>query len=136
MKKLTNKYTTPAIREYVDQDYMSKLSESDQAFLRQFNDEYYGGSFKNNNSDLHKSPEQKKDCRNRINRARRDELGRKSVFGSVYRQDRYDDLGNDIFDRICDGSEPEQYSAEFKAEAHKKLKTLEYNNNRKAKKLK
>jgi len=69
-------------REFIDYDYVDKLSPEEQAFLAKFTDEYYGGAVKKGcKTDLHYSSDRKKyrelrtDCYNRNNRQNQDVYG-------------------------------------------------------------
>lgn len=64
--------------EYLDADYMDKLSPEEKEFYSKFNEEYYGASLakedepKKWKKDLHKTPELRKECRDRNNARNRD----------------------------------------------------------------
>lgn len=58
--------------EYIDQDYVDKLSDEMKALLSNFNEEFYGGYFGHPGKILHKKKSAKKDCYNRNNSQNRD----------------------------------------------------------------
>lgn len=75
--------------EYLDQDYLDKLSPEEKEFLSKFNDEFYGASLekasepKKWRKDLHKTKRLRKDCRDRNNARNRDVLSLQKVKGNL-----------------------------------------------------
>jgi hypothetical protein len=74
-----NKALHPRTRqEYMDADYIDKLSPKEKEFLSKFQEEYYGASLAPEDSpkqwkkDLHKTKELRKECRDRNNARNRD----------------------------------------------------------------
>lgn len=61
------------VKQYVDQDYKSKLTPEERAWLLKFNDEYYDGSNLNKPDSLH-SKEHSKSIYDSINSRNRDIL--------------------------------------------------------------
>lgn len=67
-------------REYIDMDYVKKLTPEEQAYLSKFTDEYYGATLANKDDksgrrkDLHRTKALRKDCRDRNNRRNRDSI--------------------------------------------------------------
>lgn len=79
---LNFKQQTRPRREFMDYDYVHKLSPEEKEFLAKFTDEYYGGAVKKGcKTDIHYSPDKKeydrlrKDCYNRNNRQNIDTYG-------------------------------------------------------------
>lgn len=67
---LVNKYNSKIKQEYLDQDYIKKLSPEEKQFLSDFNEEYYGANldFEDlENNRFHKTEKEKKDCTDRNN---------------------------------------------------------------------
>jgi len=61
------------VREYIDFDYIQKLSEDEKKWLHTFVEEYYCGKVSKNNANaLHTSKELRKECYDRNNRINRD----------------------------------------------------------------
>jgi hypothetical protein len=58
--------------DYLDQDYVKKLSDAEKQFLSNFNDEFYGGSFNHPGKQLHRSKKKKRECYDRNNARNRD----------------------------------------------------------------
>lgn len=69
-------------QEYIDQDYINKLSDKEKKFLSDFNEEYYGGNFQHSGKKLHKKKE-RKDCYNRNNARNRCLYGIAKAGGKV-----------------------------------------------------
>lgn len=58
----------PRIRwEYMDQDYISKLSPKEKDWLNRFNEEFNGAKFDHDGTVLHKSAKKKRECYNKNN---------------------------------------------------------------------
>ena len=75
---MTKKKSRPAltnyrrnIKEMLDFDYASKLSEEELDYLEKFAKEYYGAKF-NPTDNLHDTPEAKRKCYNGNNQRQRD----------------------------------------------------------------
>lgn len=64
---LDSLYMPKVRREYLDMDYLHKLSEKEKAWLNKFVDEELNASFKNDKSDLNKAKKQKKRIFNQNN---------------------------------------------------------------------
>ncbi len=60
------------VREFVDQDYIHRLSERDKLWLSKFNDEYYNNRFRNNETDFHQTQTQKRERFRNTNAMNRD----------------------------------------------------------------
>jgi hypothetical protein len=61
------------VRDYVDFDYLDKLSEAEKRWLHQFVEEYYCGKVKKNNKKtIHNTDKMRKECYNRNNAINRD----------------------------------------------------------------
>lgn len=72
-RKKTRSYS----RYKLDEDYLSKLSTADRAWLEKFNDEYYRGDF--GADPLHPRGEARREIYRRHNEARRDVLTRRAA---------------------------------------------------------
>ncbi len=59
---LSRRHTRKHARDYVDQDYIEKLSEKEKDWLDKFNREYYQNKFSNTAADLHDTKEEKRVC--------------------------------------------------------------------------
>ena len=57
--------------EYLDQDYIDKLSDEEKRFLSDFNEEFYGGSF-GHKCNLHRTKKLRRECYARNNSRNRD----------------------------------------------------------------
>ena len=64
-------HQTRTRRDYIDYDYAKELSKEEREWLAKFTDEYYGGAFRNDCTDIHKTDEQRKECYGRNNSAQR-----------------------------------------------------------------
>lgn len=60
------------VREYMDQDYIDKLSPEEKQWLSNFNDEWLTGNFNHEGKVLHKSAKKRKEIYNRNNARNRD----------------------------------------------------------------
>ena len=71
------------VKDFVDVDYVDKLSEAEQEWLNQFLDEYYDNSFYKykNKGYLHNTKELEKSCGTSNNVRRRDAYAIKSCSG-------------------------------------------------------
>lgn len=88
----------------VDQDYVSKLTEAEKAWLGQFNQEFYRGTVNQKDpKTLHNTPELARDCYNRNNASNRDLM---SIAGTrvVGSKSVHDGEGNeiDLLDTVAD----------------------------------
>lgn len=72
---LKPKYNSRILSEYMDYDYLDKLSVVDKDFLDKFSREYYKGSFEHDDRDLDNSPEAKKASYDSNNQRNRDLYG-------------------------------------------------------------
>lgn len=61
-----------AARDFVDFDYIAKLSPEEKDWLNKFSDEYYQASFKKGEQPLHKTPEERRAVYATDNARRRD----------------------------------------------------------------
>lgn len=77
---LNPNYNSKAKQEYLDYDYISKLSDTDKAFLNKFTEEFYGAALdvRNLDNNLHNTVELKTDCQHRNN-------ARNRCIYSIYR---------------------------------------------------
>lgn len=66
---LNPSYNSKIKQEYLDYDYVSKLSDKDKEFLNKFTEEFYGAALDVHNleNNLHNTPKLKKDCQDRNN---------------------------------------------------------------------
>lgn len=70
------KGATSRIRqEYLDQDYIDRLSPQDKDWLNRFNEEWLGANFKHPGDTIHKTDAARKEIYNRNNARNRDLLG-------------------------------------------------------------
>jgi hypothetical protein len=79
-------YNSKVKQEYMDQDYIPKLSNSEKDFLSDFNEEYYGANldFQNlENNRFHKTKEEKKACTDRNNARNRCTYGVAKAGGKL-----------------------------------------------------
>lgn len=85
---LKKQYTSRVRQEYIDQDYIDKLSEEQKDYLNKFNGEYYGAAmdFVNLENNLHNTKELKEDCTDRNNHQNND------VYGVAKAQNRINDI--------------------------------------------
>lgn len=58
--------------EYLDQDYIDKLSPKEKEWLSNFNEEYLSGNFKHPGKKLHKTTKERRECYTRNNARNRD----------------------------------------------------------------
>lgn len=63
MKQATNRIR----REYLDQDYIDKLSDKEKQWLSNFNEEWLGANFNHEGEVIHKKKAQKREIYNRNN---------------------------------------------------------------------
>jgi hypothetical protein len=59
-----------SVKEFVDQDYINKLSREDQLWLATFNNNYYGADFRSSKDGLENPPEWSAEDRRRIYNAK------------------------------------------------------------------
>lgn len=64
---LTKRFNSRTKHEYIDFDYVDKLTEDEKEWLNNFNEEYLGGNFQHSGKQLHKTKAAKRDCYNRNN---------------------------------------------------------------------
>lgn len=85
MKKRKNKKTYPGLskrrnsatsHEYIDQDYLHKLSPKELEWLSNFQEEYLRGNFKHGGKRIHKGKTKELECYTRNNARNRCELSR------------------------------------------------------------
>lgn len=50
---LERKFNKKNVREFIDFDYVAKLTPEEAEFLNKFSEEFYGNHFKNDGTDLH-----------------------------------------------------------------------------------
>jgi hypothetical protein len=80
-------YNTKLRREYLDIDYLHKLSDEEKEFLNKFMEEWMGGSFKKNENgnytheNLHRKKKERKECYTRNNARNRCLFGIKKSSG-------------------------------------------------------
>lgn len=67
--------------EYLDQDYIDKLSPKDKKYLSDFMCEWMSGNFQHEGKKLHKTGQEKRDCYNRNNARNRDVYAIKKATG-------------------------------------------------------
>lgn len=87
---LQKQYNSRIKQEYMDQDYISDLSEKEKDWLNDFNEEFYGANldFKNlDNNRFHKTIAEKKDCTDRNNARNRCMYGMAKASGKVNKVD-------------------------------------------------
>ena len=81
LKKYTHK---KFVREFVDIDYISKLSELDKLWLNQFLDEYYDlATYKYKGQEMHNTPALRKALGDADNARRRDVFAVKGVLRTI-----------------------------------------------------
>lgn len=71
---LEKSVTKRVAREYLDQDYIDKLSDKDKQWLSNFNEEWLSANFNHQGKVLHKSKEKKREIYNRNNARNRDTM--------------------------------------------------------------
>jgi hypothetical protein len=82
--------------EYIDFEYVKKLSDEEKAWLSKFSDEYYGATFakvgdwNGRRKDFHRLKKDRKACEHRNNSRNRDTLSLNKSLGRV------DDLDNKL----------------------------------------
>ena len=86
------KYNPKVNREYMEIDYLDKLTEDEKKWLHKFEEEFNGASldFKNLKNNLHNTPELKKDCTDRKNSRNRCMYGIAKASGLVSDDTRYE----------------------------------------------
>lgn len=67
--------------EYLDQDYIDKLSPKDKKYLSDFMCEWMSGNFQHDGKKMHKTGQEKRDCYNRNNARNRDVYAIKKATG-------------------------------------------------------
>lgn len=82
-----NPYANPKVRrEFIDVDYVDKLSDKEKEWLNKFMDEYNGANldFENPRKNLHKTKKLKKDCTDRVNARNRDLYAKSKIKNELY----------------------------------------------------
>lgn len=69
---LSKHHARAHVREFVDFDYLDKLSKAELDFLEKFSREYYQATFKNTHRDLHNRQAARRDVYGANNARRRD----------------------------------------------------------------
>jgi len=64
---LKPQYNSRTRQEYIDYDYVNTLSDKDKQYLNDFTEEWLGGNFNHETSNLQKTKKQRKDCYDRNN---------------------------------------------------------------------
>lgn len=83
---LDPKYTTKVRREYLDMDYLDKLSEKEKEWLNKFTEEHLNASFQNSSKDLNRSKTSKKKVYNENNARNR------CLYGIAKASNRLDEV--------------------------------------------
>lgn len=84
---LTKGVNSKVKQEYMDQDYINALSDSEKKFLSDFNEEFYGGNFQHSGKKFHRSKKARKSCYDRNNARNRCLYGLKKAGGLVLDQE-------------------------------------------------
>lgn len=71
------------IREYMDQDYIDKLSPEEKQWLSNFNEEWLSANFDHEGETLHKSKKDQLEIYNRNNARNRDQVSILKQFGHI-----------------------------------------------------
>lgn len=78
--------------EFIDHDYIDKLSPKEKEWLSNFNEEYLSGNFQHKGKKLHKTKEEKRACYTRNNARNRD------VYAISKATQRLDSLDSDYME--------------------------------------
>lgn len=95
---LVKKYNPKVRQEYIDYDYLDKLSESELTWLNKFSEEYINARFTNGSSDIDQTPEGRKAAYNRNNARNRCLYSQLKVRRMNDKLVNYDDFKNVIED--------------------------------------
>lgn len=80
---LKKQYNSKVKQEYIDYDYVDKLSPEEAEWLNKFSEEYIGAKL-NHHDALHDTPELRKDCFDRNNARQRCIYGNSKAKNAVY----------------------------------------------------
>jgi hypothetical protein len=89
---LIKQYTNKIRREYLDQDYIDKLSPEEKKWLSNFNEEWLGANFNHGGEILHKKKEEKREIYNRNNSRNRDIIGQMNAQNKLIASDKIKDM--------------------------------------------
>jgi hypothetical protein len=88
MKEYTNKIR----REYLDQDYIDKLSPEEKKWLSTFNEEWLGANFNHGEEVMHKTKEERRAIYNRNNSRHRDLISQMRAQGKLLDSDKIHEM--------------------------------------------
>lgn len=84
---LEKRFTSRIRQEYLDYDYLDKLSDKDKEWLNNFTEEYLGANFKHPGKKMHKRKREQRELYNNNNARNRCAYGTSKVTGSVINYD-------------------------------------------------
>lgn len=76
-------------REYMDQDYIDKLTDKEKQWLSNFNEEYLSGNFNHPGKKFHKTKKEKRECYSRNNARNRDVTNHAKAKGHLMQSNDY-----------------------------------------------
>jgi hypothetical protein len=87
-------------REFIDVDYVDKLTDKEKEWLNKFMDEYNGANldFQNLKKNIHNSKKLKKDCTDRVNARNRDIYAMAKANGTLSNLDTNIEINGDNFE--------------------------------------
>jgi hypothetical protein len=96
---LNKKYNPKVRQEYIDQDYLDKLSPEEMTWMNKFMEEYNNAKFNNDETDLDQSPEGRKAAYDRNNARNRCLYSQLKVRRMNDKLLNYDDVLNVVEDQ-------------------------------------
>ncbi len=89
---LVKQYTNKIRREYLDQDYIEKLSPDEKQWLSNFNEEWLGANFDHEGELLHKTKEERREIYGRNNSRNRDLIGQMNAQNKLLATDKIKEM--------------------------------------------
>jgi beta-glucosidase/6-phospho-beta-glucosidase/beta-galactosidase len=89
---LMKQYTSKIRREYLDQDYIDKLSDEEKKWLSNFNEEWLGANFNHDGKVLHRTKEEKREIYNRNNARNRDLISQMNAQNKLVATDKVKEM--------------------------------------------